>query len=730
MPLRLWFALLVLVVPSVSFGAQTVKNGTWSDPAIWDVPPSQDEDVVIQHAVVVNAAAQARQVTVNLGATLTVANTLELWGSLIIYGSLEGRTGEIRFHVADDTKFTGNLLPTDAGYNDMDFYPNDIGIWGFGEAHLNAPEVTSWTNALPVVSKGVDGGYGTTLYTAITGTSATLDRIPNGWQVGDHLVLCALDGSYAEATLVSINGAKVTFKSKTPDFTAPALAVTDGSSLVQKIYPKVANLSRRFVISSADVVEGDSNHRAHVAMMMGGCAQFDFVEFRNLGPRAKLGRYPMHFHEMGDTPCCHVNGCSMWQSVSDPGNRFISVHQSSSVKVTYNVGLRSRGNGFFSENGIEANNQWIGNLSIDVSSPEEIKIKNARNDAGAHHFWLYDGSVISGNVGVGPKTVPGATLPPANQRTVGMILLSNLTGLSNVAPPVIANCEFLGTGEYAVWSLVDNTQINNPKAAYCGTQFNHDTGYPTLDLAINNPVLVLNGSGGVSPYRCQFYFNSGLPTARNISIVGGSFAGEILIHSHYHAVGLFQGTRLSGKYLMNGTYFQCMLMFQGCTFNTGAFQFQNGYGPHQEEPGLVSIRNCTGNLFGKYSASAVNIDFSMDDMSRFPGFAGQAEATGVWRLRSLAPTTGIISRPPTGDKYPQAEFWSVVVAGQPAGPMRKGDPFRFTEPAWTASQQAGTRGYPYGFPPGTYDVRITQGDGTVKTYRGVKVQAGKVTQMK
>jgi hypothetical protein len=95
----------------------------------------------------------------------------------------------------------------------------------------------------------------------------------------------------------------------------------------------------------------------------------------------------------------------------------------------------------------------------------------------------------------------------------------------------------------------------------------------------------------------------------------------------------------------------------------------------------------------------------------------------------LAPKTGLIARPPTGDKYPQAEQWSVVVAGTKPGIFRQGDPLRFVQPAWQLSLAAGTNGYPYGFPPGTYDVRIKQKDGSVKTYLGIKVVAGQVTQI-
>jgi hypothetical protein len=730
MPIRclqtfLFFSAILFT--SFAPASQSIRDGNWSDPGTWDSPPASDTDVVVQNAVTVDTPSQARLVTVNAGATLTIASTIELWGSLVINGTLQGTTGEIRFHVADDTKFTGNG-PAGPDPANPDFHPEDIGLWGMGEVHLTGLEVTSWVNAVPTSQSGKTTSYGVVLLPTITATSANLDRIPNGWQAGDTLVLCATDGGYSLATLTSLSGATITFTTSSASFTADTLAMADNTGTRQYAYPKIANLSRRFVISSADVQEGDTAHRAHAAFMMGGCAQLDFVEFRNLGPRNKLGRYPVHFHKMGDSPCCRVNGCSMWQSVSDPGSRFVAVHNSSSIQVTNNVGLRSRGHGFFSETGEEANNQWTGNLSIDVSSPEELTVKNSRTDSGSHHFWLYDGSTISGNVAVGPKTVPGVIVPPLNA-TIGLFLQKNTTGKANLPGPTISNCEFFGTGEYGSWSLVTATQYVNPKSLYCGAQFNHDTGFPPLPMVISNPLFAFNGVGGVSPYRCQIYFNAGVPSSHLVQINGGVLVGEILIHAHYHAIANFQNVNFAGANLVGATYWQCVLLLQNCNFNVSQFAFAQNYLPHQEEPGLLRVTNGTGLIGNETILIGQNKDFSKNENARFPGLAGTSVVAGSIRLNSLAPQTGMIARPPTGDAYPQAEQWSVDVAGKAPSIMRQGDPFRLVQPQWQASLAAGTNGYPYGFPPGTYDVRITQKDGSIKTYLGIKVVAGKVTQI-
>lgn len=721
--LRRFLIVVALLAQSVCAASETLRDGNWSDPATWDAVPTRADDATIKHAVTVDAHAEARLVTVNAGATLTVASVIDLWGSMVVNGTLEGQVGEIRFHVANDRSFVGNVSPGPDPAN-HDFHPDDIGLWGMGEVHLTGLEVTPWLNAVPVSETPRSTKYGAVFLPTISMSSATLASNPVGWSIGDTISICSIDGGYSVATLTGVVGPTITFS---VPFQADTLAVADASGTLQYARPKVANLSRRFVISSADVINGDSTHRAHTAMMMGGCAQFDYVEFRNLGPRKKLGRYPVHFHKMGDSPCCRVNGCSMWQSVNEPGSRFVSVHDSSSVQVTNNVGLRSRGHGFFSETGNEASNEWSGNLSIEVSSPEELVVKNPRADAGSHHFWLYDGSKIVGNVAVGPKTVVGKVIP-ASTATVGLILQHNSTGKANLPPPVVSDFEALGTGEYAAWSLVANTKFENPLSCYCGAQFNHDTGFPPVPMSLSNPVFAFNGSGGVSPYRCQLYFNAGNICEHQQTINGGVIVGEILIHAHYHAIANFNNVQFSGQNLVSPAYWQCMVRLEDCGFNVSQLEFHQNYLPHQEEPGLLSIRNGTGSLFGS-NVAGLNADFSLSENVRFPGFAGTPEKTAGNRLSVLAPQTGLIARPPTGDKYPQAEQWSVDVSGTPATIMRQGDPLRFVQPAWQSSLAAGNNGYPYGFPPGTYDVRIKQKDGTVKAYLGVTVVAGQVTQM-
>lgn len=75
--------------PAVS---TTVRAGRWADPATWDVPPAEDRDAVVAHAVVADAGA-ARGITVQAGAVLTLAGTLVARGDVRLCGTIKPLAG-------------------------------------------------------------------------------------------------------------------------------------------------------------------------------------------------------------------------------------------------------------------------------------------------------------------------------------------------------------------------------------------------------------------------------------------------------------------------------------------------------------------------------------------------------------------------------------------------------------------------------------------------------------
>ncbi|MCA9160746.1 MAG: G8 domain-containing protein, partial [Planctomycetales bacterium] len=82
---------------------------------------------------------------------------------------------------------------------------------------------------------------------------------------------------------------------------------------------EVANLSRNVVVESA----APEIQRGHTMYHHGSTGSISYAEFRHLGKEGVLGRYPIHFHLVGQSMRgSSVIGASVW----DSGNRWITIH--------------------------------------------------------------------------------------------------------------------------------------------------------------------------------------------------------------------------------------------------------------------------------------------------------------------------------------------------------------------------------------------------------------------
>ncbi|MGC4014770.1 MAG: hypothetical protein QM755_09690 [Luteolibacter sp.] len=93
-----------------------------------------------------------------------------------------------------------------------------------------------------------------------------------------------------------------------------------------KFRGEIANLSRNVVVESAD----PQGIRGHTVYHRGSAGSISYAEFRHLGKKDVLGRYPIHFHLCADTMRgSSVIGASVW----DSDNRWITIHGSNFLLV-------------------------------------------------------------------------------------------------------------------------------------------------------------------------------------------------------------------------------------------------------------------------------------------------------------------------------------------------------------------------------------------------------------
>src|SRR5262249_24162948 len=138
-----------------------------------------------------------------------------------------------------------------------------------------------------------------------------------GWKAGDRISVPATADQYSsgqkppteteERIVQAIGDAQLTFSAPL-EFEHQAEGSTRG---------EVANLSRSVVVESAD----PKGERGHTMYHEHSAGAISYAEFRHLDKKGHLGRYPLHYHLVGDT----MHGSFViGASVKDSANRWLT----------------------------------------------------------------------------------------------------------------------------------------------------------------------------------------------------------------------------------------------------------------------------------------------------------------------------------------------------------------------------------------------------------------------
>jgi len=700
---------LVLMLPSLVFGQDvceaisiggptTVADGAWSDPATWGgAVPGAGENAELRHAVTVTDATIGQLL---VWGDLSVNGQLNASGSVVVCpgGSLAGVRGQIAFDVDDDQLSVGNTQPGPVA-SMPDFHPDDIGLWVVGgSVDLAGPEVTAWVDVDPA-GQLTDFEYGLRRAEAISPAgTATLASIPVGWIPGDQLVITTEQGQSSQATLDAIDGRQIEFTAETA-LTGYALEY-QGTVVV----PKIGNLSRRFQVVSRQVTPGSTNHRAHVIAMGGATVNLRYVEFRNLGPRGILGRYPVHLHLLQETTAAVV-GNSIWQDVAEGGNRWISIHATQGATVSGNVMFRSLGHGVFMEDRATYDNQVTGNLTVDLQHGhfnrpgrgekefyEEIpdildeEIFGGTSEA-SNHFWTRQGNNLDDNVSVGYiDDWPGNRFPHSN----GMVILPS----DNPAPTTVNNYQCLGCGGFGTWSYVEQlAEFKGLLATY-----NRTNGwYPVLNnTQLTDSLLAMNGRS--TSWAGQIFLNSSDARVINSHLVGG-----IGVHSHYFGSTTFEGGSINAAYPLDQSYWETVTRVNGTEITATQDLFYRRY-PNLKRNSPVPVWFTGAALNG---APLDGMYVRTPEHARYfetigsPKYSGQevVPEQGYFLEKAVIPGLGY---------YGTAYYRSVTPVGEQEG--QASYPYEH-EAGYNASIAAGNLGYPHAFPAGQYVVRYYRSKG-------------------
>ena len=394
-------ALILPAMSEVSAGQaailSAVRSGVWSDPLTWGgkLPVAGDAVTVPYGTKVTLDTSPPKLKGLQVDGELTFGNVdLELkTGYLMIHGAVRAGTPE-QPHTKD---LTITLTGEDRSADVMGMGNRVIGVMG-GSLELYGPTRSSWTQLGTSVSAGA--------------SKIRLKEIVD-WKVGERIAIASTDFwalHSEERTITGVDGTVVQLD-RPLKFGHFGELQTYGSRVLDE-RAEVALLSRNITVRGAEDSSSDG-FGGHIMIMEGSAAKLQGVEFASMGQRARLRRYPVHFHMDGNAPDSFVRDSAIHHSF----NRCMTIHGTSGLTVTNNVCFDHVGHGFFLEDGGETDNTLEHNLGFATREPDEPLLPSDERPA---TFWITNpdntlvGNVAAGSEGIGfwyalPKHPTGLT---------------------------------------------------------------------------------------------------------------------------------------------------------------------------------------------------------------------------------------------------------------------------------------------------------------------------------
>ena len=366
----------------------TKGQNRWSDASTWGGSvPAEGKTVTIPEGktVVLDTSTPKLGGLVINGTLVFEDKDLELQSAwIVVKGKLEIGTAEKPFQSKATITLTGGSSLTGEG-------TKFINVAGGATLSLHGKERRAWTRLDKTLTAGE--------------RSFTL-KDATDWQAGDKLVIASTDFDLGQAEsfeVSSVQGKTVTVTKAAEYMHWGQLMSYQGKTLDQRA--EVILLSRNILIQG-DAGSETNGRGGHLLMAKNAKAFIDSVEFYRMGQSGEMGRYPIHFHLMGDSSRgLYVKNSSIHHTF----NRCLTIHGSHGVNVINNVTFNSKGHCFFLEDGIEVDNVFQSNVGVNACKPDDDKaLLPSDNDyRGPAVYWItnpdntFENNVAAGSEGTG-----------------------------------------------------------------------------------------------------------------------------------------------------------------------------------------------------------------------------------------------------------------------------------------------------------------------------------------
>jgi cell surface hyaluronidase len=352
-----------------------IPTKTWSG----NYPTTGSVTIPAGQSVLLDTNLNLKNLTIN-GSVMCANKSLNLQsGWILVQGKLECGTNL--------KPYTGLLKITLTGKteNIQYFGTKFIGVINGGSIEFNGkPRSFSWTHLAASVKKG-----------------ETLLKVQGqqGLKYGDKIVIASTDfhSSHAEEATISASSRGVIMLTKPLRYNHWCKKEVFSASKSIEECAEIGVLNRNIFIQG-DADSERTGFGGHIMIMQGGSAKLANVELFRMGQKGLVGHYPMHWHFVGNAPGQYLKD----SSIHNAYNRFVSIHNTHHIELINNVGYKTRGHGFYLEDGIETHNLIAGNLGLSVQNASDSK--PTISDKFASVFWISNpNNTIRNNVAAGSE---------------------------------------------------------------------------------------------------------------------------------------------------------------------------------------------------------------------------------------------------------------------------------------------------------------------------------------
>lgn len=407
-------------------GASAGVARRWSDPATWPggrVPRAGDSVVIATGTRVLLDTATAPLSGLTIEGTL-VADPAKDVAITARYVMVHGESAALEIgseQAPHPRRATITLTGAATDGDVMGMGTKVLGVMQGGRLDLHGASAskTSWTRL------AADAGPGATSLELATAVD---------WTPGDTIVIApsGFDPEEAEvARVVAVAGTRVSLAAPLRFTHLGRTQSIEGRTLDMRA--EVGLLTRNVVVRG-DSTSATTRFGGHVMIMGPGTrARVSGVTFRELGQEGRLGRYAMHWHEVGSSNGSWIRRSAVHTSFT----RGVVVHGTTDTEVRDVVGYESHSHLFVpAEDGSEARNTFRDNLGILARRlPQERRIRHVEVVNGSDDlrvqdehrpsvFWSASAQVtLEGNAAVGATGGNGFHIAGGGPRTARIALV-------------------------------------------------------------------------------------------------------------------------------------------------------------------------------------------------------------------------------------------------------------------------------------------------------------------